>query len=532
MATPHTLDDFLRVHDEAIMDWLSGLLVDYTYERNDNVKIDKRKVPILKVFATPQRAFSDLATQLITQKTDFLPPGTDAAKFDNAKWFDVMPLPVVSVSRPNRFVRDPMASNPSLPSYLGIDPITGRAIMSRMPVGGTIDYALNFWCQKRYTEAYITEWIENQFGKVGWAPDERALVVKHRAPIGPTNRPLKNMGSTDLSDLEGDEQRYIRFEYTVTLKAYLYPGIDVPAPDSAGDADTSAVDPVEFIGHDLSVQVLQVLYDDLGNAQVSYEELAEEDPPVDPPEAIRGVNLFASVPESLRDRVSAAIPVTGTATARMTGARALTLMGGTAGGDVTLLVRASTRFDVSPISANLGLYGVAFDYVTDQTFTLRVETAPDGNADAAGYTLGQRWRNADAGRRRVQVFAPVTDPWFRVVVAVPAGAQVDIANVDIHPIAPSSVFNTSAGGQLRTAPMETKGRPALAFALPSAPATGSAGIAGVPSEPWADHPKGICVMGSSTGGNLVLDVGPDYAGVSGAFRYNGGHNGYNAGFDA
>lgn len=61
MSQPFTLYNFLREHDQAIQDWLRGLLVDYgtVYGR------DMSKEPILQTMASPMRAFGQMGTILV-----------------------------------------------------------------------------------------------------------------------------------------------------------------------------------------------------------------------------------------------------------------------------------------------------------------------------------------------------------------------------------------------------------------------------------------------------------------------------------
>jgi hypothetical protein len=202
----------MRRHDEAVHGWFGGLLVDYGTVSGTV----RNQVPILRVMASPDRAWAALENILVSQK--WVAGANDDERRKNARQdFDTLPLPFLSIER-----ADPQP-------YLDGGGVPKRFRRQRF-VGGTqqweehawpgsyrTEYRATFWSSKRYTMEWMREWIFSQLGKLGAAEPEVFIQVQHADPWGPLPQALHFDGSADLSELEGDKPRYLRSEWTFTL---------------------------------------------------------------------------------------------------------------------------------------------------------------------------------------------------------------------------------------------------------------------------------------------------------------------------
>lgn len=216
MSLPFSFEDTLRKHDVAVHNWLAGLTVNY-----DNIAGTPRiGTPILVTQATPDRAFATIPDTLVSR--GWISGANAADMRENAAAnFDTLPLPLCSFLRGEPVIDYEQAGPAKAYRTRFIDPVTQKWVTHRWPGSWRIDYTLTFWSKKRYTEAYIREWVMAQLGSQGAASSEVFIPVVHDAPWGVIPQSFKFTGSSDLTELEGEEQRYIRFEMTFSLRMML-----------------------------------------------------------------------------------------------------------------------------------------------------------------------------------------------------------------------------------------------------------------------------------------------------------------------
>lgn len=216
MSIPFSFEDSLRKHDLAVHNWLAGLTVNY-----DNIAGTPRiGAPILVTQATPDRAFATIPDILVSR--GWISGASAAEMRENAESnFDTLPLPICSILRGEPVVDYEQAGPAKSYRTRFIDPVTQKWVTHRWPGSWRTDYTLTFWSKKRYTEAYIREWVMAQLGALGAASSELFIPVNHAAPWGVIPQSFKFTGSSDLTELEGDEQRYIRFEMMFSMRMML-----------------------------------------------------------------------------------------------------------------------------------------------------------------------------------------------------------------------------------------------------------------------------------------------------------------------
>ena len=207
----------MRVHDVAFYEWLGTLLVDY----GDLGGSAKEHFPILRVSAAPHRAYAAVVDLLVGQ--GFITAATAAEMREAAKEdFAILPLPIATIER------DEPVPDPELPGTptktirtMEWDGASETYITHRHPAHYKTEYRVTFWMQYKYTEAFIREWIMGQCGNKGYAENEFPLTVDHGDPWGSMVHAVKVTGSSDQSDLEGENPRYIRKEYTFSVRTWV-----------------------------------------------------------------------------------------------------------------------------------------------------------------------------------------------------------------------------------------------------------------------------------------------------------------------
>lgn len=223
MSVPHSFENGIRIHDKAVYDWLGGLRVDYdggALLHPDFAETpswpDKKDFPIIRTMATRQRAFATVVDLLVAM--GWINGATTADQIRAADDFGVLPLPVVTFERGDP-IHDPLTA--SVPkrfrrSFFNQD----TQEWENHPWPGTylVPYNITFWSIKRYTEAFMREWIYCQLGKLGAGDREVFLTVAHLPPWGDQIQSFTLDGTSDLSDLEGENPRYIRFEANFILR--------------------------------------------------------------------------------------------------------------------------------------------------------------------------------------------------------------------------------------------------------------------------------------------------------------------------
>lgn len=220
----------MRRHDAALHEWLGGITVDYgTHtDLHELVTIGRDNRQILRVFASPQRAIAQVVDLLVA--SGWVAGDNPTLQAANAqtlrdyaeKNFSVLPLPLISIQR-----NDPV---PNLPDS-GVPKVFRRQNFSQAnqtwerhqwPGAYETTYTVTFWSIKRYTEVFFREWMYSQLGKIGVGEQECLIPVVHDEPWGTIRQRLVLESSSDLSDLEGESARYMRFEYTLRLRTWHF----------------------------------------------------------------------------------------------------------------------------------------------------------------------------------------------------------------------------------------------------------------------------------------------------------------------
>jgi len=225
MSDIHAHEDALRVHDTAFYAWFEDLLIDY----GDLAGKSKNQTPILRVFASPSRPFARIADTLVSR--GFVDAATADKLLESANAsndISVLPLPMLTLMRGDTRPDTELSGVPK--RYRKLPSRNAGYASSQWPGMYLTDYTATVWCAKRYTEAYIKEWLFSKLGNLGANEAEAFLPVTHREPFGVMHQRLRFEGSSDNSDLEGDEPRWIRFDLTFTLRTLVFrkvtPGAD------------------------------------------------------------------------------------------------------------------------------------------------------------------------------------------------------------------------------------------------------------------------------------------------------------------
>lgn len=414
MALPFSWEDTLRAHDLAVSKWLGGLHVDYKFTHKGVVVINRPNCPILRFFATPQRAFSEIIFQL--QKQGFVDGATAQAMASNAGQFDVLPLPICTISRGEPTL-DPELSAPAKVFETKVfDPSTGQFIQH--PWGGhyRTEYTVTLWSVKNYSDVFMREWVMAEFGAGrGTSYVEKLLPVQHKDPWGLMKQSFKMTGSVDLSDLEGEAQRYRRVEFTFSLRTWFFrlPSDEQPQVNRIGF--TSLFPPQDY----------EMLTADPGSES---EEFGRVD--------VQSANLW-SLP-LYDDLIPTLWPKTGDATVQRANIsprggfgkgpyNGLTMTVKTSDDSVTVCQRL-----IAPDDGPYSLVSVSFQYLSDADTVLEIaqqdpSTDPLTTTSAFVLTLpstGGVWK-------RVHVFTVIAKPIFQVsIVGAGTTDAADITVVD------------------------------------------------------------------------------------------------------
>ena len=218
MAAPYTLEATLRVHDVAVWNWLSDFRVDYGTIAGSGPARDDH--PVLRVFAAPQRAAATTVDLLVGMGWISETLAADAKKKAEQD-FSTLPLPLVTIRRADPVPDPELYGVPKVLRRKFLNPLTGLWEFHRWPGHYRTEYTITFWAKKRYSEIHFREWVYSQLGTIGLNDIETLIPVVHEEPWGTLRQSFKFTGSSDLSDLEGTEQRYMRFEYTFSLRTWM-----------------------------------------------------------------------------------------------------------------------------------------------------------------------------------------------------------------------------------------------------------------------------------------------------------------------
>jgi hypothetical protein len=250
VAKPVAYENFLRVHDEAFDAWLGQLTVDYGVISGTA----RPNHPILRVMASPERAFASIVERLVS--IDWISGATATDMRANASDFAVLPLPIATIERGEPTPHLEHSGVPKVWRTGQFNQVTQEFEQHQWPGMYRIEYRVNFWCLKRYTEAWVREFLMAQFGHIGAGESEVFLPITHLDPFGTILQALHFDASSDLSTLEGDDsQRFVRWEASFTLNAVFYRApLVIPASYAAAGGGVDYIDQVVPASEDLTVQ--------------------------------------------------------------------------------------------------------------------------------------------------------------------------------------------------------------------------------------------------------------------------------------
>jgi hypothetical protein len=211
-------NETIRVADQAVVDWLSGLRVDYGLDTFPNR--DLRDTPIFCVFATPERAFAEMRYLLIQR--GFVSPNTDGTEgriVGDDELYKHIPFPFCRIQRSDV---SPVTELHSTPNEFVTFSQGFTFTKSRWPTPYEISYAVEFVSKARFTDNFITEWIVGQFTPLGMGVNQRLIRAVYPTPYGEKDLTLTFTGSSDASELEvqGPTDRRIRTTFNLTLRVW------------------------------------------------------------------------------------------------------------------------------------------------------------------------------------------------------------------------------------------------------------------------------------------------------------------------
>jgi len=260
MATPASYEDTIRRHIAAFYSWLGTLRVDYggptdfpdgfPFKASYPTRLN---FPILRTMATRERSFATVVDLLVHH--GWIDVGTAEEIRQKAGDFAVLPLPIVTYERGDPEIDTTAASVPKRFARSFFNQSTLKWESHQWPGTYWLPIRATFWCSKRYTEAFMQEWLFSQLGKLGAADREVLIPVEHLEPWNTQWQALQLDGVADQSDLEGDPQaRAIRYEISFRMRMlHFRPDVIQDEPVNvasvpttiAHHGDTSEVNPFE-----------------------------------------------------------------------------------------------------------------------------------------------------------------------------------------------------------------------------------------------------------------------------------------------
>lgn len=243
MAKPYSFEDSIYRHDKAILNWLDTFHVDYGTISG----VDRNNSPVIRVMASPHRAFAATVSQLVAQKWVSANDPAIAAAMATYNW-PVLPLPVITIERDDPIISNELANVPATFRNGEFNEITGTWTKIPYPLHYITQYRITIWSEKRYTNAHFMEWLLSQIGQVGAWQREVFIPVDHGDPWGTINQALRYQGSSDLSDLEGNEARHIRSQLSFTFRSWFFRAV----PEGTGGPPIYAVRPMSYAADSFS----------------------------------------------------------------------------------------------------------------------------------------------------------------------------------------------------------------------------------------------------------------------------------------
>jgi hypothetical protein len=221
MATPYSAEPTIRILDEAVYNWLGNFLVDYQMkDEAGQFIVNKPNSPVLRVMAGPDRAIAQVADLLV--KSGWFPENDASIARARAEYdWAVLPLPVATIERDEPTPSNLLQMSPTLFRQAFVDS-QGRYMQVATPLHYVTVYRITFWSRTRYTHSHFMEWLLSQQGLPGAGPQEIYIPVNHVEPWGTILHSLRYTESANLSNLEGDDDRYIRTQVTFTLRSWMF----------------------------------------------------------------------------------------------------------------------------------------------------------------------------------------------------------------------------------------------------------------------------------------------------------------------
>jgi len=232
MSRPTTLEDTIRAYDKAIFDWFEPLECDYGLLPQPHAVKEPRYRSVLRLIASPARAFAEVKTILVEQK--WVEGDTEEQRRERVEEWKVPPLPMISIQRVDE-QPDPMRS--TVPVDWTFKDGTLTASKYPAPTPWNFTYDIEIWSLYRPAAVHIREWIMAQLGEKGTKPFDFLLSVEHDSPWGTQVHTSNVSGFADSSDLEVEsDYRFIRWTFTITVQGWLFKP-KYPDDDGTGDGD-------------------------------------------------------------------------------------------------------------------------------------------------------------------------------------------------------------------------------------------------------------------------------------------------------
>lgn len=441
MPNAYLLEDTIRTLDSAVYNWIGLFKVNY----GTIAGVDRTNCPILRTFASPHRAFAQVADLLVAQ--NWIAGDNPALQRARAtiEW-PVLPLPIATIERDDPIIDNSLA-NPAAVWRRAHADANGNFISHQYPLHYLTQYRVTFWSEKRYTHAAFMEWILSQLGLRGSLQSEILLPIEHPEPWGVQYHQLRYIGSADLSDLEGNDARHIRSMLSFTLRSWAF-----RAPDPA-------TSPVFATREDYHV-------DTVDPEKGHFEAF--------PDDGVWGTNNLFTLNDWTPAKVATTWSRTGFATVSLVT---------TATGEQAVHAEltqpddavAISAFPTTPDSFGRTVWGLAAKFDATVPFTIQV-TAPQ--PDGSERLLTQV--SVPAGVTDFHKFFVADDTWvaFSIVFDAAAGG-VTMSNVDIRQVWEKARIPYSgvvAGATLDFTWAGLEKRPYLVLGVLTADATGAGDV--------------------------------------------------------
>lgn len=273
--------------------WLGNLRIDYGdfADLHEFATIDRNNFPVLRVFATPQRAVAKVIDLLL--HSGWIAGADAGVQLETAnqlreralKNFAVLPLPLVTIYRQDPILNPADGGAPKVFRKQCFDPATGEWQSHPWPGSYETTYEVTFWSIKHYTEVFFREWVYSQLGLKGRTDNETLIPVIHDYPWGTINQRLVFEGSSDESELEGEDPRYLRYTFTFRLRTWHFRKPEaVQGISSPGAANGK----IGFV-HDLNVTEHVLLHETGGGVDWTSEDFPAGSPAIKP----LSLNMFS-----------------------------------------------------------------------------------------------------------------------------------------------------------------------------------------------------------------------------------------------